>query len=145
MTIEEKLRDYILARYKSLREFSCFANLPNSTVNTILSRGVINAKVGNIIQICKVLNISADALADGKIEPRRDCVNPMLDVKDIVDDTKVKLTHAVTLDGNRVDIDTLEHMVDALHIGYELTKKRTTCKNGILGEKTKNIDNIFNV
>lgn len=136
MTIEDELKEYILSRYKSLREFSEVAELPNSTVNTILNRGVSNAKVGNVIQICKSLNISADALADGRIEPKLDYCKPMLDVKDIVDDTKLKLAHAVTIDGKNVDIEMLEPISDALEIGYELTKKKTTNKTSIDEEIT---------
>ena len=136
MTIEDELKNYILSRYKSLREFSEFADLPNSTVNTILSRGVFNAKVGNIIQICKALNISADSLADGRIEPKLDYCKPMLDVKDIVDDTKLKLAHAVTIDGKSVDIEMLDPITEALEIGYEMSKKKTTSKNSIVEKKT---------
>lgn len=128
MTIEDELKEYILTRYKSLREFSEYAELPNSTVDTILKRGLFNAKVGNIIQICKVLNISADALADGRIEPKLDYCKPMLDVKDIVDDTKLKLAHAVTIDGKKVDIEIVESLSDTLDIGYELTKRKSTNK-----------------
>jgi hypothetical protein len=136
MSIEEELKDYILSRYNSLREFSLTADVPNSTVNTILIRGVENAKVGNVIKICKALNISADALADGRIEPKLDYVKPMLDVKDIVDDTKLKLSHAVTIDGKNVDIEMLEPIADALDIGYEMTKKKSTNNNSVITEKT---------
>ena len=136
MSIEDELKEYILSRYKSLREFSECAELPNSTVDTILKRGVFNAKVGNIIQICKVLNISADALADGRLEPKLDYCKPMLDVKDIVDDTKLKLAHAVTLDGKSVEIEMLEPISDALEIGYEMTKKKTTDTTNLINEKS---------
>lgn len=136
MTIEEELKEYILSRYNSLREFSLTADVPNSTVNTILIRGVENAKVGNVIKICKALNISADALADGRIEPKLDYIKPRLDVKDIVDDTKLKLSHAVTIDGKNVDIEMLEPIADALDIGYEMTKKKSTNNNSVITEKT---------
>jgi predicted transcriptional regulator len=125
MNIEDKLKDYILERYNSLREFSITADVPNSTVNTILVRGVNNAKVANVIKICKALNISADALAEGKIEPKFDYVKPMLDAKDIVEDTKFKLSHAVKIDGKTVDIEILEPIAEALDIGYELSKKKS--------------------
>ena len=70
MNTEEKLKNYILERYVSLREFSQTVGIPHSTFASILSRGIHNASVGNVIKICRALNISADALADGKIEPR---------------------------------------------------------------------------
>ena len=69
MTVEEKLKNLILVRHKSLREFTSLIDLPNSTMVSILNRGVKNASVGNIIKICNELGISADALADGEIVP----------------------------------------------------------------------------
>jgi transcriptional regulator with XRE-family HTH domain len=128
MTIEEELRDYILSRYSSLKEFSEVANIAHSTLYTILIRGVSNAKVGNIIKICQALNISADALAEGRIESKLDWTNNVLDVKDIVDETKVKLLQAVTLEGKQVDVGIVESLSDALDLGYELSKRKSTNK-----------------
>ena len=70
MSIEEKLKHLILSRYDSISEFTTIAQIPNSTMVSILKRGILKASVGNIIKICKVLNISADSLADGKIESK---------------------------------------------------------------------------
>ena len=126
MAIEDELKEYILSRYQSLKEFSDYADLPNSTVNTILTRGVLNAKVENVIKICKALNISADSLSEGKIEPKFDYVKPSLDIKDIVDDTKTKLSHALTIDGENVDSKSIESLTQALDIGYEMTKRNST-------------------
>ena len=69
MTIEEKLKDYILERYSSVREFTTVADIPYTTVYSIFKRGVGNSSVTNVIKICKELGISADALADGEIVP----------------------------------------------------------------------------
>lgn len=67
MTTEEALKSLILSRYKSIREF-CFAvDMPYTTIDNILKRGVENAGIGRIIKICKHLGISTDALAEGKI------------------------------------------------------------------------------
>lgn len=126
MTIEDELRDYILDRYSSLKEFSEVAGIAHSTLYTILIRGLSNAKVGNIIKICQTLNISADALAEGRIEFKLDWSNKVLDVKDIVNDTKLKLASAVTIEGKQVDSDIVESLSDALDLGYELTKKKST-------------------
>lgn len=66
-TIEEKLKEFILSQYKSIREFSMNIVMPYSTVDSIFKRGIANASVTNVNKICKSLNISADMLADGKI------------------------------------------------------------------------------
>ena len=72
MSIESKLKDMILERYHSIREFSNTVDMPYTTIDSILKRGIANSSVSNIITICKALQISADALADGEIHPVRD-------------------------------------------------------------------------
>ena len=72
MTIEEKLKNYILTNYKSVREFVKHAELPYSTVDGILKRGIANSSIGNVLKICKALQISADELANNKIVPIRE-------------------------------------------------------------------------
>ncbi|MEQ3340141.1 hypothetical protein [Clostridium butyricum] len=67
-TIENQLKELILTKYKSLREFTLKIEMPYSTFDTILKRGVNKANIINIIRICNELNISADKLAEGIIE-----------------------------------------------------------------------------
>ena len=67
MTIEEKLKNYILAEYKSIREFCMKNNFPYSTVDSIFKRGIMGSSVSLMISICDRLNIDIDKLADGEI------------------------------------------------------------------------------
>ncbi|WP_427112394.1 helix-turn-helix domain-containing protein [Megasphaera sueciensis] len=67
MTIEEKLKNLILSKYKSIREFCISVDMPYSTIDSILRRGISKASIANIIKICRHFNISADALADEEI------------------------------------------------------------------------------
>ena len=67
MTTEEKLKNLILSRYRSLAEFAERCGIKYQTMVSIFSRGVSNANVTNIIKICQTLGISTDDLADGKI------------------------------------------------------------------------------
>ena len=69
MTIEEKLKNYILTIYKSVREFVQYADIPYSTMDGILKRGIRNSSIGNILKICEALQISADELANNRIVP----------------------------------------------------------------------------
>lgn len=69
MKTEELLKDYILSRYSSIREFTSQANIPYTTLDSIFKRGIGNSSVSNVIKICKTLHISADELADGRITP----------------------------------------------------------------------------
>lgn len=69
MTTEKMLKDYILSRYNSVREFTIQADIPYTTLDSIFKRGIGNSSVTNVIKICRALGISADGLADGRIEP----------------------------------------------------------------------------
>jgi len=66
-TPEDLLKEEILSSYKSIREFTETIGMPYSTVDSILRRGVRNSSVDKLIKVCDGLNISADALVDGRI------------------------------------------------------------------------------
>ena len=70
MSIEIELKELILSRYKSVRDFAISIEMPYSTLDSIFKRGVSNASITNIIKICETLSISADDLARGKIVHR---------------------------------------------------------------------------
>ena len=70
MSIEQELKELILFKYGSIREFSKILNMPYSTIDSIFKRGVENASFANIMRICERLSISADALAESKITLR---------------------------------------------------------------------------
>ena len=72
MSIEQELKNLILSKYNSIRDFAISIEMPYSTLDSIFKRGVENAKVGNIIKICNALSISADGLATGRIVYRSD-------------------------------------------------------------------------
>ena len=57
MSREQKLRNLILDRYTSLRQFAIEADIPYSTLMTLLSRDVGGASFDVIIKICKQLDI----------------------------------------------------------------------------------------
>ncbi len=57
MNREQKLRNQILDRYKSLRQFAKEADIPYSTLMTLLSRDVGGASFDAVIKICEKLKI----------------------------------------------------------------------------------------
>lgn len=57
MTREMRLRLLILERYPSLRQFALAADVPYSTLLTLLSRGVGGASFDLVVQICNQLNL----------------------------------------------------------------------------------------
>ena len=72
MSIEEQLKNLILKKYKSLRQFAPYTGLPYSTIAAILKRGIMNSNIENVFKICEVLKISVDDLVNGKIVEKVD-------------------------------------------------------------------------
>lgn len=131
MTIEERLKDLILKRYHSIREFTISIDMPYTTIDSIFRRGVANSSVANVIKICKALGISADALADGEIVPvkkksRTTDISDMIEITEILDDTKELLTHHgfITLNGKPINKAGVESIIDAMEVGVEIAKKK---------------------
>lgn len=62
MTIEDKLKKLIESKSGSIRSFAVDNDMPYTTVRSILERGVLNAKMDNIIKICKGLEINPEQL-----------------------------------------------------------------------------------
>lgn len=62
MTREQLLRNRILDRHTSLRQFAQAADIPYSTLMTILSRGVGGASFDAVMQICKALELEPEVL-----------------------------------------------------------------------------------
>ncbi|MBR3768738.1 MAG: helix-turn-helix transcriptional regulator [Clostridia bacterium] len=57
MKREQKLRNLILDKYKSLRQFALEVNIPYSTLMTLLSRDIGGASFDIIMTICTKLGI----------------------------------------------------------------------------------------
>ena len=71
-TTEERLKELILSKYKSIREFTTSIDMPYSTFDSILKRGISNSNIANILKICSTLNIDAEMLASGEIVYKSD-------------------------------------------------------------------------
>ena len=64
MSRELFLRNLFLDNYASLRQFALEADIPYSSLMTILSRGVGGASFDVVMQICKILQIDPSVLLD---------------------------------------------------------------------------------
>lgn len=126
MIIEDQLKNLILSRYRSIREFTLIIDMPYTTIDSIFRRGIGNSSVANVIKICKALGISADCLADGKIVPYHQATRGSLsEVRDIVNATKANLFCAhLTIDGVNIETEQVEPIIDALDVGYEMARKK---------------------
>ena len=69
MTIETKVKEMVLSRYPSVRNFAEACGIKYSTMLAVFSRGFDNTGIENLRKICRVLGITMDGLARGVIEP----------------------------------------------------------------------------
>lgn len=135
MNTEDKLKDLILRRYHSVREFTLAHDIPYTTVHSIFRRGIGNSSVSNIIKICKALGISVDALANGEIKPANEhtakLLNDHIEVMDLLDEAKSSLIFddTVTLNGKQLSKTEVESIVNALEIGVEIAKRTSENHN----------------
>lgn len=75
MSVETELKELIVSRFKSIRQFSNEINIPATTIQSMLNSGIENAGVKKVMKICDFLGIDTDALADGYIKERK--ANPI--------------------------------------------------------------------
>lgn len=68
---EERLKELILTKYKSIREFTNSIDMPYSTFDSILKRGISNSNITNVLRISNALGIDTEELANGKIIPKQ--------------------------------------------------------------------------
>ena len=70
MTIEEQLKNEILYKFKSVREFALSANIPYSTVDSVLKRGIKKSGVGTVIKIFSFLDLDMESISSGRLEKK---------------------------------------------------------------------------
>lgn len=58
--LEEKIKELIIEKYGSVRQFALKIDVPYTTIDSILKRGIDNSNVSNVIKMCKALHISID-------------------------------------------------------------------------------------
>ena len=67
---ETRLKNLICEKFSSVKDFASRIDVPYTTLDSILRRGVENANVRNIIKICDALDIDVDALAAGQLKSK---------------------------------------------------------------------------
>ena len=77
MNVEERLKELILANYKSIRAFTVAAGIPYSTVDNIFKRGIGGTAVTTVVRICDLLGITVEGITHKRKQrrshPRPDC------------------------------------------------------------------------
>lgn len=126
MTAEEKLKQLILTKYRSVREFTQMHEIPYSTVATIWQKGIKKTSITTMIKVCQALNISTDELIAGRITFVDDPPEPTR-IEDYILQLQQKLqnTENLTLNDQPVDEAQINSLVKSLEVIIEIEKRKT--------------------
>lgn len=123
MTIENQLRELILLKYGSLREFTFNIGLPYSTLSTILKNGIMTANISNVVKICNALSIKIDELVEGRLVENIPG-EKLLDVEKIFNQTKINIQYPnVKINGQKLDKNTQKMLILSIDLIYQLALK----------------------
>ncbi len=112
MTIEEKLAELIELEFGSIAECARQTGVHDSTIRTILKRGVKKAHVDNLFPITRALGISAEHLYYGEIV-MTDNVGRNLDELLVEFEEKLRVRTYV-FNQHAVSPDDIEEVIDAI-------------------------------
>lgn len=134
MSVEDSLKKIIITRYGSVKQFAVASGMPYQTVVSILKRGIMKSGLQNIIDMCKVLNISVDALAEGKIIslPANDfnVENKVTELPELVETyvNYLENNDECTLDNEKISEEEVDFFIDGVNIIVEQIRSKR-CKN----------------
>lgn len=117
--LEEQIKELIINKYGSVRQFALKINIPYTTIDSILKRGIDNSNVNNVIKMCKALNISIDKL----VENRKIVSNLSLNNAPIVDASNdtIQIPVFSTIKAG-IPIESQEKILEYIDISKEWTK-----------------------
>lgn len=117
--LEEQIKELIINKYGSVRQFALKINIPYTTIDSILKRGIDNSNVNNVIKMCKALNISIDKL----VENRKIVSNLSLNNAPIVDASNdtIQIPVFSTIKAG-IPIESQEKILEYIDISKDWTK-----------------------
>ena len=65
--LEAHLKALIIEEYGSLKKFTEIIDMPWTTLDSILKRGIANSNITNVLKITRELGLDAEKLVDGRI------------------------------------------------------------------------------
>lgn len=65
--LESQLKQMIIDKYGSLKKFSDTINMPWTTLDSILKRGIANSNITNVLKITRELGLDTEKLVDGEL------------------------------------------------------------------------------
>ena len=65
--LESNLKTLIIQKYGSLKKFTEIIDMPWTTLDSILKRGIANSNITNVLKITRELGLDAEKLVEGQI------------------------------------------------------------------------------
>lgn len=123
--VEDKLKEIILSKHSSVKEFALSIKMSYTTLDSILKRGVEKANIINIIKICNALMLDVDALAEGKIKLKQTAISSNLTPSD---QKLLEVYRSLNDEGQEKIMDYIDDLVES-------GKYIKNCTNGLVQEK----------
>lgn len=125
MKIEDRLHNLIKERYGSVLRFSQAVGMPNSTVVGVLQRGIGRSGIQTLTRICDELNISVEALSEGRIVPIYERRAGVEQAENIIAEAVTAIYDTGTVTLAEVPLTDAERrtLADALELALDLVKR----------------------
>lgn len=68
MTTEEQVKSIIIQKYKSVRAFTQAIDIPYSTIDSMLKKGISGTGIQTVMKVCHALEIDIESIQTGKIK-----------------------------------------------------------------------------
>ena len=65
--LESNIKALIIEKYGSMKKFCETIDMPWTTLDSILKRGIANSNITNVLKITRELGLDAERLVDGQI------------------------------------------------------------------------------
>lgn len=69
-TIEEQLKQAILAKYKSVLSFTKEIGIPYSTLDSVFKRGIANSGVSTMLRVFHALDLDIESISTNTLRPK---------------------------------------------------------------------------
>ena len=117
--LADKIKDLIIEKYGSVRQFALKIDIPYTTIDSILKRGIDNSNVSNVIKMCKALDLSID-----KTIEKNDLISNLnfdncIQVKNDSDIIKIPVLGVIKAG---IPIEAQEDIIDYIEIPKDWTK-----------------------
>ncbi len=125
MNIEQQLHALIIQKYGSLSAFTKMINMPYSTLDTALKRGIKGMSIQNMNTICNALKISVDEFCNGKIVPSLNTnTNNIVDFENLVKFYEFHINeYTLNISGKPMTDDQKNRLITMLNVFVGIMKE----------------------